>query len=91
MGFPGSQHDTEIRLTRINGSTTIILIQAEKGEHGGADQRLRDMIFRPSGADPLQQEAGMCAGLMSALIGIAGFTSIERREPVRIADVVRWA
>ena len=49
------------------------------------------MIFRPSGADPLRQKAGMRAGLMSSLIGIAGFTSIEERKPVRIADLVTWA
>jgi len=83
-------HDAEIRLTKIDGSTTVIPIQAEAGEHGGSDKRIRDMIFRPSGADPLKQKAGMRAGLMSSLIGIAGYTSIEEREPVRIADLVNW-
>ena len=85
------QHDVEIRLTRNNGATTVIPIQNDQGEHGGADQRLRDLLFRPSGDDPLRQKAGLRAGLMSSLVGIAGVTAIERREPVRIADLVRWA
>jgi hypothetical protein len=28
---------------------------------------------------------------MSSLVGIAGYTSIAERRPVRIADLVRWA
>ncbi len=84
-------NDAEIRLTKIDGSTTVIPVAAEEGEHGGSDKRIRDMIFRPSGKDPLKQEAGMRAGLMSSLIGIAGFTSIDEREPVRISDLVNWA
>jgi predicted dehydrogenase len=84
-------HAAEIRLTKINGATTTIPIQPETGEHGGADRRIRDMIFRSSGPDPLSQKAGMRAGLMSSLIGIAAYTSIEERMPVKLADLVRWA
>ena len=83
-------HAAEIRLTRTSGATTVIPIPAETGEHGGADRRIRDMIFRPSGADPLNQKAGMRAGLMSSLIGVAAYTSIEQRSPVRISDLVTW-
>jgi hypothetical protein len=32
----------------------------------------------------------MREGLLSSLVGIAGYTSIAERRPVRIADLVRW-
>jgi len=85
------KNDAEIRLTKVDGTTTVIPVAHEDGEHGGADKRIRDMIFRPSGADPLGQKAGMRAGLMSSLIGIASYTSIDERGTVKIDDLVKWA
>ncbi|HWH69370.1 MAG TPA: Gfo/Idh/MocA family oxidoreductase, partial [Candidatus Sulfotelmatobacter sp.] len=85
------EHDAEIRLTKISGATTVIPVDAEKGEHGGADNHIRQAIFRPADKDPLRQKASMRAGLMSSLIGIACYTSIEQqRQPVRITDLVSW-
>lgn len=80
--------NSELRLTKIDGTTTVIPISAAVGDHGGADKRIRDMIFRPPAADPLKQKAGMREGLMSSLVGIAGVTSIARQAPVRIPDLV---
>ena len=65
-------------------------MQAKGEGHGGSDKRLRDAFFRPAAADPLGQRAGMREGLLSSLVGIAGYTSIAERRPVRIADLVRW-
>jgi predicted dehydrogenase len=81
----------EIRVTTADGATRLIPVQAKGPGHGGSDKRLRDAIFRPAAADPLGQRAGMREGLMSSLVGIAGYTSIAERRPVRIADLVRWA
>lgn len=78
----------EIRVTTAGGATRSIPVQARGAGHGGADTRLRDAIFRP-GADPLGQRAGLREGLSSALVGIAGRTSIAEKRPIRIADLVR--
>lgn len=78
----------EIRVTTAGGATRSIPVQARGAGHGGADTRLRDAIFHPA-ADPLGQRAGLQEGLLSALVGIAGRTSIAERRPVRIADLVR--
>ena len=80
----------EIRVTTAGGATRLIPVQAKGEGHGGSDKRLRDAIFRPAAADPLGQRAGMREGLLSSLVGIAGYTSIAERRPVRIADLVRW-
>jgi len=41
-------------------------------EHGGADQRIKRMVFDTSMPDPLLQRAGLRAGILSSAIGIAG-------------------
>ena len=81
-------YSAEIRLTRDFKDTAVFQIQREAGEHGGSDRRIRDMLFRPGMPDPLGQRAGLHAGIMSAIIGIAGYTSIETGQKVRIRDLV---
>ena len=84
-------HDSELRLTRNFKSSEIVPIERQKGdffEHGGADQRIKDMLFKPGSPDPLGQRAGMRAGIMSSAIGIAGYTSIETGRRIRIAELV---
>jgi predicted dehydrogenase len=85
------KYDAEIRLTRNFKDSVVLPMAHEEGEHGGADQRIRDMIFKSGIKDPLKQKAGMRAGIMSSLIGIAGYTSIEQGVRVRIADLVKFA
>ena len=56
---------------------------------GGADPRLRQMIFDPEMPDPYKQRAGTRAGAMSILTGIAAVKSIESGKPVKIADLIK--
>lgn len=84
---------SEVRLTRnFTGTSELITINPERGEffeHGGADARIRQMVFDPSMPDPLHQHAGLKAGILSSAIGIAGYTSIETGRKVRIDEVVK--
>ena len=85
-------HESEVRLTRSFKDSTVITIDPQRGEffeHGGADQRIKRMIFDPSMPDPLHQRAGLRAGILSSAIGIAGYTSIDTGRKVRIDEVVR--
>jgi hypothetical protein len=52
---------------------------------------MRDLIFRgPQGSDPLGLRAGLRAGALSSLIGIAAHRSIERgSQAIKIKDLVK--
>jgi predicted dehydrogenase len=80
----------EIRLTRNFGESELIRISNREGGHGGGDDRLRDMLLKdPQGPDPFRQRAGSRDGAMAVLTGVAARNSIERGQPVRIADLSR--
>jgi predicted dehydrogenase len=84
-------HDSELRLTRNFKGSKIVPIERQEGdffEHGGADQRIKHMLFKPGTPDPLGQRAGMRDGILSSAIGIAGYTSIETGRRIRIAELV---
>jgi hypothetical protein len=85
-------HESEIRLTRNFKDSLVITTDPQRGElfeHGGADQRIKRMVFDASMPDTLFQRAGLKAGILSSAIGIAGYTSIDTGRPVRIDEVVR--
>ena len=83
----------EVRLTRQFGASEVItdLPPEREGSHGGADGSLQDLLFRDEpAADPLGLRAGLRAGALASLIGIAARHSIERAGgPVTIGDLVR--
>jgi predicted dehydrogenase len=83
----------EVRLTRQFGASEIVtdLSPERAGGHGGADGSLQDLLFRHQPAsDPLGLRAGLEAGALASLIGIAARHSIEREgQPLRIGDLVR--
>ena len=83
--------DSEFRLTKDRETTRFWTLKNSKGSHGGADERLKDMIFKPEIPDPLASKAGSRAGIMSSLIGIAARQSIETGQKVRIADLVTFS
>lgn len=60
------------------------------GAHGGADEILCRHFFSPDApaADPWQRFAGHEQGAASILVGIAGVESIQRNQPVNLADLV---
>jgi len=64
------------------------VIPKATGGHGGGDDRLRDLIFRPGTSVPdYLALPGSRAGAMSCLTGIAARQSVESGKPVKIADL----
>lgn len=82
--------EMEFRLTRDRETTRFWTPASTEGEHGGADDRLKDSIFIPDTPDPLNSKAGSRAGIMSSLIGIAARQSIETGLKVRINDLITF-
>ena len=82
-----------LRLTTSFGKSELVqgLEARRAGGHGGADTSLHDLIFRGSqGSDPLGLRANLRAGMLSSLIGIAAYRSIERGgQTIRINDLVK--
>jgi hypothetical protein len=65
-----------------------VIVDSERGGHGGGDKRLHDQIFiNPEKKDPFDRTAGIRDGAMSILIGIAARNSIESGKPVRIGEL----
>ena len=78
----------ELRITENFGDTEIVVVPHPTGEHGGADPRMLDRIFRtPDAPDPLRQATGLRDGAMAVLIGFAARESARSGRPVRIADL----
>lgn len=82
--------DTEFRLSKDRKTSRFWTVSSEEGTHGGADARLREMIFKPETPDPLGSKAGSRAGIMSSLIGIAARQSIETNQKIKISDLVTF-
>jgi predicted dehydrogenase len=76
-----------IRVSPLFGRPYNVAVEEREGGHGGADERIREHLFRPGTPDPLGQTADSRAGALSALIGIAANESMASGAPVRIADL----
>ncbi len=63
-------------------------VAPEEGDHGGADTKLRRMLFEGNVPDPLNLKAGSFAGAVSILIGCAANKSIKEGRPIKINDLV---
>lgn len=86
---PWLDHDkSEFRLTTDGQTTKKWDITPGQGGHGGADERVKDNLFKPEQNDTIGQRAGSRAGVMSSLIGIAAIKSIESGETIKINDLV---
>jgi predicted dehydrogenase len=80
----------EIRISKDTKTSKIYTLNNASGEHGGADDRVKDLIFNPEIKDKLKQRAGSRAGVMASLIGIAARQSIETGKRVNIADLIQF-
>jgi len=88
----GGFTNNEVRLTRSFGKSEVVKdMEAQRdGGHGGADTSIQDLIFRPKTSDSLDLYAGLRAGALSSLIGIAARHSIEGgSHTVKIKDLVK--
>lgn len=69
------------------GETCNIIVPTKVGGHGGADDELRDKLFRNLDApDPLNQMADTRAGLMSIGIGMAANLSMKEGRRVNLSE-----
>jgi predicted dehydrogenase len=78
----------EFRLTNNEKTSRSWIVSPESGGHGGADERVKDMFFKPGLPDPTGQKAGSRAGILSSMIGIAARKSIETGQRVSIKDLI---
>jgi hypothetical protein len=83
------QDEAEIHLTTSFGERRVIDVPKAQGEHGGGDDRLRDLMFRTVDVPEYMRIPDSRAGAMSCLVGIAARKSIEEKRPIRIGDLVR--
>ena len=79
---------SELRLTKSFQGTRTWTIEKKKGEHGGADMKLKDILFVPGHPDPLNKKADSKAGVMASLIGIGARESIQSGKRVKIKDLI---
>jgi predicted dehydrogenase len=84
------QPDAEIQLTTSFGKRRDIEVPVAQGEHGGGDDRLRDLMFHNLDVPDYMRIPDSRAGAMSCLTGIAARKSIEEKRSIRIADLVRF-
>ncbi|NLD87883.1 MAG: Gfo/Idh/MocA family oxidoreductase [Clostridiales bacterium] len=76
---PLASHDSDtIRVFGRNGALTEHKVPRLAGAHGGSDDLMRDMLFRPgeSEKDTLGQMAGIEAGINSIMTGVCANMSI---------------
>lgn len=84
------EDEMEVYVIKAFGQRTKIDVPTVAGEHGGADDALRNLIFRrPQVADHLRIPDSR-AGAMSALTGIAARRSCEENRPIAISDLVTF-
>ena len=80
----------QFRLTKVFGKSKAWNVGNDEGTHGGADQKLRSMIFDKTIPDPMEKMAGSRAGVIASLVGIAARESIESGNPIKIDEMVKF-
>lgn len=80
--------EMEVYVIEAFGKRRQIEMPAAVGEHGGGDDVLRDLIFRPRQVPAHLALPGSRAGAMSCLTGIAARRSSEENTPIAIADLL---
>lgn len=85
-----TDYSIELRLSKNFGESKKWGITPPKGGHGGADSKLKDMLFKSNQSDPLKKRAGSRAGILSSLIGIAARQSIETGDKIDISSLINF-
>ena len=89
-GKYANQSENFIRIYNRKGEEITVAVPKAEGTHGGSDDRLLQMLFRPGTPDPLHQLASSEAGIHSVMIGVCANKSIRDGKPYRINDLIRW-
>ena len=84
------EDDSETYLIRnFTGKREKIDMPHIKGGHAGGDDRLREVIFRNAPVPPHMRLPDSRAGAMSVLTGVAARKSVEQKQPIKVAELVR--
>ncbi len=83
------QTKIEFRLTRDRRTTKTWEITPDKGNHGGADSKIKDSFFKANQESTYKQRAGSRAGVLSSLIGIAALKSIKSGKTIKIKEIIK--
>jgi predicted dehydrogenase len=83
------ERETDIYLTQSFGKRVRIDVPSPEGQHGGGDDRLRDVVFHGVGVPDYMRLPDSRAGAMSCLTGIAARKSVEFGRPVKVQELVR--
>ena len=76
-------------IKNFTGKREKIQMPQIEGGHAGGDDRLRDVIFKNAQVPDYLKLPSARAGAMSCLTGIAARTSIEKKRPVKISELIR--
>lgn len=82
--------EMEVYVIKAFGERTKVDVPTVEGEHGGADDALRNLIFRRPEVPAHLRIPDSRAGAMSALTGIAARRSCEENRPITISDLVTF-
>ena len=88
-GYEESAKDTITVYDRSGNKKEIPVVQQTAEGHGGADDNLRDMLFRGIKEDPLCQMADLRAGIMSIAVGAAANISMKEKRRVYINEFLK--
>lgn len=86
INFQESSKDILRIYNRKGEEITINVPNGTAEGHGGADDNLRDRIFKQRGEDPLGQMADIRAGMMSIGIGMAANISMAEKRRVLLSE-----
>jgi len=87
-GIYGGAVSNELKIFFPSGEVQTIVIPKKEGDHGGSDDKLRDVLFKGAKEDPLGRAADTRAGGMSAGIGMAANISMKENRSVRIDEII---
>jgi len=82
------KYPIEIRIIEDMKTSRIYTMKCDEGGHGGADVRVKDLIFKPDVKDIFQRRAGSRAGIITSLMGGVARESIETGGKIKIKDMV---
>ena len=88
-GYEELAEDTIVIYDRKGNKKEIPVIQETTEGHGGADDNLRDMLFKERTDDPLCQMADLRAGMMSIAVGAASNISMKEKRRVYINEFLK--
>ncbi|MBE7020912.1 MAG: Gfo/Idh/MocA family oxidoreductase [Ruminococcaceae bacterium] len=88
-GYSENAEESITVFTRDGKAKKIPVVESTSEGHGGADEKLRDMLFKEKTDDPLCQMADLRAGVMSIAIGMASNISLKEKRRVLIKEFLK--